>query len=212
MAKLRSVENLEDAIAEEIAWRKQELATTKRAVRRSSGAARAAHLRSGVLFLYAHWEGWIKAVAQLYVRHVNSQSLTYSDLSVAFLGQALKVQINKIADSSTASSHNDFARFLLLNMGQGARLSEDLVQTQSNLSSAVLSDIVTRLGLPKHRLYETRSNLVDQELVYRRNQIAHGRFLELDSDTFYKLQDDVIELLELFTDDVRNAASTKSYR
>jgi hypothetical protein len=65
MAKIRSVEALDDEISAEIAWRKQELTTALKLIQQSTGHTRTANVRSGVLILYAHWEGWVKGVAQL---------------------------------------------------------------------------------------------------------------------------------------------------
>ncbi|MGO4650735.1 MULTISPECIES: MAE_28990/MAE_18760 family HEPN-like nuclease [Micrococcaceae] len=211
MAKIRTLEALEDAISEETAWRKHELTTARKLVQQSSGSSQTANLRSGVLILYAHWEGWVKSVAQLYIRYVNSQSPTYAQLSAAFLGNALKVKISSIEEASTPAIHNEFASFLIEGFAGKARLSEDLVQTQSNLSSKVLSGVVERLGLPRRSEYSTRANMIDEELVNRRNTIAHGKFLELKADDFLTLHQDVLSLLQLFTDDVKNAASTNAH-
>lgn len=211
MAKIRTLEALEDAISEETAWRKHELTTARKLVQESSGSAKVANLRSGVLILYAHWEGWVKSVAQLYIRYVNTQRPTYDLLSAAFLGNALKVKISAIEQTTSPTVHNEFASFLREGLNERAKLSEDLVRTESNLSSRVLSDVVERLGLPRRDVYSTRANLIDEELVNRRNTIAHGKYLELQLDDFLALHTNVLELLELFTDDVRNAASTRAY-
>lgn len=211
MAKIHTLESLDDAISNETAWRKQELTTARKLVQQNSGSTQTATLRSGVLVLYAHWEGWVKSVAQLYVRYVNTQSLPYERLSAAFLGNALKVKISAIEYASTPAIHVEFASFLQGGLSGRAKVSEDLVQTQSNLSSRVLFEIVTRLGLPQRPEYATRANLIDEELVNRRNTIAHGKFLELKVADFLDLQTNTLKLLELFTDDVRNAASTGAY-
>jgi hypothetical protein len=101
-----------------------------------------------VLILYAHWEGWVKSVAQLYIRYVNTQSPTYAQLSAAFLGNALKVEISSIEQASTPAIHNEFASFLT----EGS---------QSNLSSKVLSGVVERLGLRPRSEYSMRANMID---------------------------------------------------
>lgn len=211
MAKIRSVEELDDAISTDTVWRKRELTTALKFVQQSKGAAQAASIRAGVLILYAHWEGWVKSVAQLYVRYVNSQRLAYEQLSDAFLGNALKVKIGLIDQASVAEVHNEFATFLRQGMDGHALLSEDLVQTQSNLSSKVFADIVVRLGVPRRPEYSMQAELIDERLVNKRNNIAHGRFLEVKPEDYLELHDRVLKLLDLFTDDIRNAASMGSY-
>ena len=210
MAKIRTVEDLYDEISNETAWRKKELTTSLKLVQQSTNAQKF-NLRSGILLLYAHWEGWVKQVAQLYIRYVNMQRPPYEKLSAAFLGNALKTKISLMEEASTPRVHKEFALFLLEGLAQKASLSEDLVQTQSNLSSKVFLDVVERLGLPQRPEYSTRANLIDEKLVGRRNTIAHGKFLTLEAEDFLSLQKDVLDLLEIFTNDVHNAASTRAY-
>lgn len=211
MAKIRTVNDLDAAIDSEIAWRKQELTTALRLVSSSSGPIQSAHLRAGVLLLYAHWEGWIKRVAQLYIRYVNTHGYSYDALSPAFLGNALKTRLMAVHQSNTPLVHNEFALFIRTDLAKNAALSETLVRTESNLSSTVLFEILDRLGLPRREKYETRALMIDQDLVHRRNTIAHGDYLDLGADDFRTLRANTMELLELFTDDVRNAAALGSH-
>ncbi|MCD7102389.1 MAE_28990/MAE_18760 family HEPN-like nuclease [Pseudoclavibacter sp. 13-3] len=211
MPKIHTLEELDDFITDETVWRKRELTIAKRNIERTTDAAQKANLRSGLLFLYGHWEGWVKNVSKLYIRYVNTQAPKYTDLSTAFLGNAIKTKLSGVEEASKAKKHNLFASFIHDGLAKRAKLSEDLVQTDSNLSSTVFADIIERLGLPRQAKYASRSKLIDEELVDRRNTIAHGQFLEITSDDFSKLHSDVLELLELFTDDVRNAASQKDY-
>jgi hypothetical protein len=207
MSKIRTVNDLDDFISAEIAWRKQELTTALTVIQSSKGNAQTANLRAGVVLLYAHWEGWIKAVGHLYIRYVNSQGYTYDKLSQAFLGNALKTRMAAISEATTPLVHNSFALFIQEGLGKRAAVSESLIRTEGNLSSSVLLDIVDRLGLTRRELYDSRAPMIDHELVNRRNTIAHGQYLELELPEFVALRADTLELLELFTDEVRNAAS-----
>jgi|SRR5699024_1354446 len=208
MQKIRTVEALDQAIDAEISWRRQELTTTLRLVEQASGPAQRANLRAGILILYAQWEGWIKNVAQLYVQYVNTKAYSYDQLSAAFLGTALKTKLNEIQQSASALSHIEFASFIQSKLPKRATLSSNLVKTDSNLSSTILFNIIERLGLPKRDEYLSRRQMIDVELVHKRNTIAHGDFIDLNSTGFKTLRDGVLTLLSIFTDDVRNAAST----
>lgn len=208
MSKVRTVEQLDDAISAEIAWRKQELSTALKLVQQTSGPTQKANLRAGVVILYAHWEGWVKAVAQLYIRYVNTRAFHYDQLSTAFLGTALKTRMAAIHEATAPEVHNSFALFIQEDLSARAKLSEELVRTESNLSSSVFLAVIDRLGLEKRDKYTLRAQLIDHDLVHQRNTIAHGEYLELTVDDFKTLRADVLDLLELFTDDVRNAAST----
>lgn len=208
IGKIRTVEELDDAIDAEIAWRKQELSTALQLISKSSGPAQRANLRAGIVILYAHWEGWVKTVAQMYVRYVHTKAYPYEKLSTAFLGHALKHRLNILDQTNKPAMHNEFAAFLRSELTERAALSIDLVRTESNLSSGVFADIIEALGLPKREIYESRKQMIDLELVHQRNTIAHGEFLSLTVDEYKLLRERVLELLGLYTDDVRNAAAT----
>lgn len=211
MAKIRTVEALDDAISAETAWRKQELTTALKLIQESNGPARKANIRSGVLILYAHWEGWVKGVSRLYVRYVNTMRYPYTQLSEAFLGNALKTRMSAINEASAPTTHNQFASFIKGGLSGRASLSESLIQTESNLSSGVFFDILDRLGLEKRDRYKFRANMIDLELVHQRNTIAHGQHLEISKDDYLVLRASTMEILESFTDDIRNAASTGAH-
>lgn len=211
MAKIRSLEALDRGIDAEIVWRKRELTTALTVIQQSSGPAQKANLRSGLLILYAHWEGWVKAVARLYIRYVNTMSIPYDGLSEAFLGNALKTRLGAIDEAMAARKHTEFAVFLRTEMSKGATLSESLIRSESNLSSKLFFEVLERLGLDRRPEFSLRANLIDSELLEKRNSIAHGEFLDLTKDRYAELRSSVLELLELFTDDVRNAAATRSY-
>jgi len=59
---------------------------------------------------------------------------------------------------------------------------------------------------------DTRFNLIDESLLKRRNNIAHGEYLDLGAEDFLTLVDDVTMLMRSYKNDVSNAASTRSYR
>lgn len=212
MVKIRTVEQFDELVDEEIGWRKMEMSVVIKSVNNSRGLAQSSNLRSAVLVVYAHWEGWVKAVARLYVQYVNSQSVKLSELSDEFLGCALKTKMSSFEETSRASVHNDFASFIRNNMEDSARVSVDLVDTESNLSSSVFLEIVNRLGLSVFPDYITSKNFIDSNLVHTRNTIAHGEYLPVSREDVVELKERVLRLLEMFTDDVRNAVARSMYQ
>lgn len=209
--KLRTLSEFEDAVARETAWRRRELTTLRFNVRDARTSKQQVSLRAGLAMLYAHWEGWIKAIGQIYVEYVNQQGLTYSAMSPPFLGNALKTQLAGVEEANAAAVHTQFAEFVLTGgLEKKARLSSKLVRTESNLSSKVLQDITARLGIPFYP-YELLAPLIDERLVGARNTIAHGEFLELDEDQYEELHDKVLQMLNKFTTDVLVAARTRAF-
>ena len=73
--KIKNLEELEDRIDDEIAWRKKELISIKNDVRSSENkdiSEQSRLIRSGIAMLYAHWEGAIKSLAEYYLIYVSS--------------------------------------------------------------------------------------------------------------------------------------------
>jgi len=210
--KLRTIGQLEDAIDEEVAWRKFELARARLAVDRAKGGDLAYFIRSGIALTYAHWEGWIKNISQLYLDYVNQQRLSYLDMAPAILGGALKSKIAGLDAANSASIHLEFARFLIDELSeQGTLSSSSLIRTESNLSSKVLADILIRIGLDGD-LFAVNSHFIDENLVSRRNEIAHGKWLDMKPEEFAELSKKVQDMLDEFTDRVRNLAELEAYR
>lgn len=210
--KLRTLGHLEDAVADETAWRRRELTTLRFDVEKSRASTQQSSLRAGVTLLYAHWEGWIKAVAKLYVDYVGQQRLNFCDLEKSFLGIALRVQMATVQDARSARVHNDFAAFVMDGSLNGrATINSSFIRTDSNLSSSVLRDIVERIGLT-YAPYELLEALIDKRLVHARNTIAHGEFIELDIDGYKELQSKVVEMLNDFTKQVLQAANSEAYK
>lgn len=210
--KLRTLSQLQDALDNETSWRKQELTHIRFLIDRSNSVAESYALRAGIALLYAHWEGWIRAIARLYIEYVNQKKLTFNEMSPDLLGGALKTRISEISESSKARSHREFARFICgEELNQVARLSDSLVQTGSNLSSEVLSDIMVRLGLPEG-VFELEKAFIDARVVHRRNVVAHGEFLSVDRSEFLSDLEKTRDMLSLFADLVSNAACTEAYR
>jgi hypothetical protein len=74
----------------------------------------------------------------------------------------------------------------------------------------VLRDIIWTLGLDIAP-YETKSKLIDESLVDRRNHIAHGEPLDIGVAEYLVLHDEVMNLLEGFRNQIQNAAATNRF-
>jgi hypothetical protein len=87
---------------------------------------------------------------------------------------------------------------------------KDAIETRSNLNSEVFQEIAGWIGVDTAK-YETKFNLVNESLVKRRNQIAHGEFLEIDENAFHDLVDETLLLLRWFKTDLENAIAVNSH-
>ena len=57
-----------------------------------------------------------------------------------------------------------------------------------------------------------REQLIDRILLKSRNEIAHGKLVSIDKKQFLTLYDDVLDLMNLFRNQISNAANTEAYK
>jgi len=211
MKKLQSLSRLQDYLDKDFSWRLKELADLKLAVRRPDALLRKTLIRAAVPLLYAHWEGFVKNATTAYVNFVDSQRLRYDELASCFITFGVKRRLAELSASRQAASNIATVEFFLTGLGERANLKlPRAVDTESNLSSTVFENIAISVGL-QTAPYETRYNFMDESLLKRRNTIAHGDYLNLDSADCRKLIDGVTTMLRAYKTDIENAASTSSY-
>lgn len=210
--KIRTHEQLSDKLAEELAWRKQELSILKSLIdTKSFGTAkRNTLLRSGITILYAHWEGFVKVAANSYVEFVAMQKLPYNQLANNFIALAMKDQLDQAKETEKATIYNEVADFFMTKLSERSMIKYEFRITTSNLSSSVFKEIIFMLGLD-YSFYESKEVLIDEKLLNRRNVIAHGNYLDIDDKDYDELHKKVIEMMDTLRNQIDNAASTKQY-
>lgn len=168
-------------------------------------------LRSGVALLYAHWEGYIRTAATSYLEFVARQKLTYGELTINFVAIAMKAKLNEANDTNKATVFTAVTNLILTQVHQTSSIPyEDIISTASNLSSAILREITCLLGLD-YSFYETKEVIINEQLLKRRNAIAHGEYLSLDRDEYQQLHDEILAMMENFRTQVENSACQKLY-
>jgi hypothetical protein len=201
-----------DQLDDEFAWRRKELTTLRSDVRSGPPTARSARLRGAVAMLYAHWEGFVKASSDAYVEFVARRRLRHTELSDGFLSLALRSRLKSFAAVNDIESHVAFVRFLLTDLPSRARIPKlGVIRTGSNLNSRRLKAIVRTLGLD-YTPFELKENLLDAELLGRRNQIAHGKAICPSGADFELLYQQMTSLLREFKDQLAHAVVSRSYR
>lgn len=212
--KLRTAEQLSDALAGDLAWRKKELTSYRFALESSRDKTdrRDAFLRGAVALLYAHWEGYIKHGGSAYLEFVAAQRLTNAELSIPMLAASTRSLLRRASDSDQIKDHILVTTFLLTKLGERSNLPyKDAIFTRANLSSRVLREIIDTLGLV-YAPFESKATLLDEGLLARRNTIAHGSYLMVTLDRYEELVTEVIGMMEEFTTQVTNAAVLGLFR
>lgn len=211
MSKIRTLDQLQEALDTEMGWRIKEISAVKLATK-TEDESRKVFVRAGVAIVYAHWEGFIKAASEAYLNYVGNQGHAYRDLKSCFAVLGLKGKLALLTHSRQAKPKIDAFDFVLGELDEPARISmSSAVDTESNLTSKVFANIATALDIETGS-YETKFHLIDESLVRRRNKIAHGEYLDLGADDFRTLADEVLQMMRNYKTDLENAASMKSYR
>lgn len=212
--KIRTHENLYDALTNEIAWRKKELFDFKALVE-TTGFTSSKHralLRAGIPLLYAHWEGFIKAGANFYLQYVSMQRLPHNELTSNFIAMCIKSELHDFQQSNKISSQLFLVDFFMNDLAKQSSMPfRNMVHTESNLSSTVFHNIVLSLGLD-YSFYETKEVLIDEKLLNSRNHIAHGNFLLVSDSEYSEIHEKILEMMEDFRNQIDNSALTKAYK
>ena len=212
--KIRTTLDLTDAIANSLAWRKKEI-TGLRILIATRGREHERELlrRVAVPVLYAHWEGFAKEASVYYLELISRQRLKYGELRENFLALAARGRIRQAAESRRLATHMPVIDFILQSQDEVAQIPVNAtIDTESNLSSSVLRDILLCLGLQYNSTWSTKELLIDGSLLRTRNEVAHGDRTVVSEATYLQLHELVLELLEQFRTAIENAAAQRLYR
>jgi hypothetical protein len=212
--KIRTVEILSDKISEDLAWRKKELTDLKYMIDTKSLSPVRKYLlgRCGIAILYAHWEGFIKKSSLRFLEFINFQCLNHSELSENLLTLIIKNKFQKLANTKKTSSYHQITDFFLNKFNTKSIFPyETAIDTESNLSSKVLKEIIWCLGL-EYAPYETNEKFLDERLLAKRNYIAHGEKLMIDIKEYSEIHQRIINLMDVFKTQIENSAITESFK
>ena len=190
---------------DEFAWRLKEIADVKSTIRAADAVRQKTLIRAGIPLLYAHWEGFVKAASETYLNYVANQGHKYRELRSCFIVRGLKGQLNELAEYSNSRRNSRIVEFVLNEMDSPASIPyKGVIDAASNLSSTVFDGIATSIGISTGP-YETKYHFIDESVLRRRNQIAHGEYLDVQRTDYNQISDEVVNLLRSYKTDIENA-------
>ncbi|HDX8597014.1 MAE_28990/MAE_18760 family HEPN-like nuclease [Aeromonas dhakensis] len=211
MANIRTLDELQNHIDSEMAWRIKEIAHLTASIDNSKSLSQKTMIRASIPLLYAHWEGFIKDAAIKYIEYISSLRLKYSELNECLIVLGMR---RKLYDITTTNKHDiisESLKFILSGQNEKATLKFDsAIQTESNLKSHVFDNIAKSIGVSIEH-FNTKYNFIDESLLKRRNSIAHGEFLDVNASQWRDLSQETLALMRTFKNEVLNNASTKKY-
>ncbi len=212
--KIRTLNDLQDTIDDEMAWRKRELSAIRENVASARNSAKDTAIRAGIALLYAHWEGAIKNIATSYLEYVAMLGLPYGELKPNFLAISMKYDMKTFRESNKTTVHTKIVSEVINRHDIKSTIPVDgIIKTKSNLNSEVFIEIMATIGLDSSA-YESSYKLIDSILLAKRNKLAHGERIEsldLDETRYYEIHEKIRNLIVQFATQVSNAACLKQY-
>lgn len=208
--RIRNLTQLREFLDKDLAWRKRELTTLEYMLERARRHERAFLLRAAVCVLYAHWEGFVRVAATSYASFVAAQGLRYRDLTPNFVALGLRSEIASAARSSRLTDLTGVAE-KMIHGDERARIDWENSAPTGNMDSVRFAQVLRLVGLNTDN-YAPKNRLLDRELLGKRNLVAHGIPVEVDADDYAELHTEIIRLVDMFRDDVENAAALGVFR
>lgn len=217
--KIRTKEQLLDFIQAERSWRRKELTNIKSLVHSSREVHNHTIIRSAVLLLYSHWEGYVKRVFEGFFYYLNFKSLKHKDLKINLIALSSSREMTHNLSHKRFSSYLKSVRYILedCNEKKFKVNVNDCVDTKSNLNVEVMDELLSMLGIDTD--YFSNNILhIDNRLLRYRNAIAHGERTDnnpnyfVSSEDFDDLYEKVNELTDSFESLILNHLETEGYK
>ncbi|ELY3545361.1 hypothetical protein SMX40_001226 [Cronobacter turicensis] len=223
MIAIKSKYHLEEYITAIKSWRIKELYSLKLMANSSTGLNQDILIRSGIVILYAHWEGFIKEALHALFSYLNSIKIKYSELNNNFIILGIYNEFKDHNDFKNFNSLYSIRDYLITNCGE-KQCNIDFkkhISTNSNLNSAVLLDLLKKSGM-KAEKYLVNIQYIDNQLLKYRNMIAHGEKTHglrknnevkaLDLKWYNELYEKITDLMDIFEEELLEFIDKDSFK
>jgi HEPN superfamily RiboL-PSP-like protein len=213
MTKVRSREECLNAIQSDSSWRKKEMTALKGRLAYSEDGDQGPLLRSAMVMIYAHWEGFVKTACELYIDHINDvinrRTIT---LSPHFRDILMWSMFRKKGEHAYSKNPTPFLEMLSeWPCSPGELLPTDIIDTESNLNSKTLKRLTMTIGLD-YSFFQTKEKLIDESLLKTRNQIAHGERIAVSPAEYETIEREIRALIDRFQQLIETCVQQEKYR
>lgn len=133
-------------------------------------------------------------------------------MQTCFVVLGFKKVLHDVQQSRQSQLNVTLVDFLRDGLATKSKLKIDTaINTESNLSASVFENILQSVGFATTP-YETKTNLIDESLLKRRNTIAHGEYVDVAKEDWAKLADEVLQILRQFKTDIENAMALSTFK
>jgi hypothetical protein len=169
-------------------------------------------VQMAIPMIYAHWEGYVKEVSQLYLEHIESSVECCGKLHPALLGYLWTPVLRPLTNGINFERRMAVVEHVLQSLASPVAFSdaEKTIETKSNLNYSVLQTIASSLRLDIGTLEVWKGHL--NALVHLRNNIAHGSPAKsLGYSDFDNHASSTLALMEGFEEIVVSAISSRAF-
>jgi hypothetical protein len=213
VSKPYTEEDLSRQLVEDRTWRIREISDLKTTISRADSVSQKVLLRALITICYAHWEGYVRFAARKYLEHVALRRFTFGELDRQFTRNHFLPRLAALAFSKGSFSERCSIIDDILDAParRFSRIDSDLVNTRSNLSFEVFSEICLVCGVSAVEFADHEA-FVDVFLLKRRNAIAHGEDTFVGIDDLDIVTTRTVDLMRQFGDALENHGYLKGYR
>lgn len=195
MSKLiQFTKDLED----DLGWRKKEISNL---ILLANEDNELIIVKSSILLIYAHWEGYVKNACKGYLKYISDQKINLNMLAVNFEAIQFKgmfSELEKSADTLTLTNELKFLNSIysvedkVFKVNKTIQNDKDksIINTKDNLNVNVLNSLLEITGIDKRECINSKDKFINEMLLNNRNKIAHGNKISgYDSDFNIKIED-----------------------
>ncbi len=211
MSRVRTVEQLGDRLSENAKRRKRELITIRQMLPPAVPAPLDLWLRLSPVFAYAHWEGFVKDSATLYLKLVSEKSYALSGLKPNMQALACRSEmLVAVGANKRIRPHLAVVDRLVDRIAESVTVPNDAIDTESNLNWEVFENLCAVVGISTDGYWNDHRGLID-DMFRARCEVAHGQLFTPGTVEAVQYVDFTLRALSVFTTDLENAAATKAH-
>lgn len=225
MGKL-TIETFTDSINEDLTWRKKEISDLLFLRNENNNFL---ILKSAILLMYSHWEGYVKNISKQYLILVSDLNIQISQLNMNFEAIDMKGNIKDCWNSRESLNlvneiklvermYDEKSSVFKLPASVKKEKDKSIINTRDNLNIETFQSFLKVVGLYEFKPLETRIVYIDEKLLQNRNIIAHGSKLhpkaksfDMDIEEIKKLRDFISLIMEHLRDELIYFAEKELY-
>ncbi|MGR5050883.1 MAE_28990/MAE_18760 family HEPN-like nuclease [Photobacterium damselae] len=185
-------------------------------------------IKSLLLLLYSHWEGFIKNASKEYLKYISDKKIKLHDLTFNFEAISLKGRYKELSLSNESLTLNNEIKFLedlyntsIFHIDKGVFKSEtdkSIINTKDNLNLDTYKNILNIIGFGEISHLDDREEYISETLLLNRNTIAHGNKIDQYANKFELTRKDIIQMkdflfkiLDSLVDDLKFFSENELY-